>query len=328
MLIEFTLKGIYCPIGGFFIDPTSKVDYALITHAHSDHLKKGSTKYLAHKYTASLIKLRVGKDANVQSIEYGQELTINGVKISFHPSGHVIGSAQIRLEYKGEVWVISGDYKIENDGISGEFEHIKCTHFVTESTFARPEFEWLPQEKIVEDINSWWRGNSEKGVTSLVSAYSLGKSQRLIYNLNKSIGKIVVHDSIKETNDILIDAGIKLDRTFSFNEVDKEDLKNALVITPSFKSLQLLEDKLEGYVTAQASGWMHYPWFRPKSIDRAFVISDHADFKSLIKAVKKSGAENIYTMHGYSAFFAKYLNSIGYNAYAVKISKADQLALM
>lgn len=328
MLLEFTKKGIFCEKGNFYIDPTSGVDYALVTHAHSDHARRGSKNYLAHKHTAAILKLRLGSKINVQEIEYGVDININGVIVTFFPSGHLIGAAQIRVRDGQEVWVVSGDYKLENDNISGQFEHIECTHFITESTFAKPNFEWKPQEDIFNEINSWWNNNSSKGVTSVISAYSLGKSQRMLKNINNSIGKIVVHDSIEETNNMFGQMGFELPKTYSFDEITANDLKSALIITPTFSTLNQLGDKLDGYVTANASGWMQVPWYMSKSLDRGFVISDHADWRGLIKAVEATKAQNIYTVHGFTTYFAKHLNSFGLNAIAVKEKNLDQLQLI
>jgi len=328
MLLEFTTKGIFCEKGNFYIDPTGRVDYALVTHAHSDHAKKGSKHYLAHKHTVAILKLRLGAKIIAQGVEYGENVNINGVKVTFYPSGHVIGSAQIRVTDGFETWVVAGDYKLEPDGITTQFEHIECTHFVTESTFAKPNFEWKPQVEVFDQINNWWQNNSLKNVTSVISAYSLGKSQRLLKNINSSIGKIVIHNSIDETNKIFKELGFVLPKTFLFDEISSEDLKNALVITPSFSTLNQLEDKLEGYVTANASGWMQMPWYMSKSLDRGFIISDHADWNGLMTAVKETKAQNIFVVHGYTTYFAKYLNSLGYNAMAVTEKKLDQLKLI
>lgn len=328
MLLEFTSKGIYCEKGNFYIDPSVGVEYALVTHAHSDHARRGSKHYLAHKYTAEILKLRLSKKIVIQSLDYGKEIDIKGVKVTFFPSGHVIGSAQIRVSYANEVWIVAGDYKLEADNISDQFEHIKCTHFVTESTFAKPEYSWNPQDIVMNEINNWWQRNSNSSVTSVISAYSLGKSQRLLKNIDSSIGKIVVHDSIDETNSIFRNLGFKLPITYKFDEITKEELKNALVITPSFSTLKNLGNKLDGYVMAGASGWMQNPWFIPKSLDKGFVISDHADWNGLVKAVKETEAENIFVVHGFTTYFAKFLNSQGYNAFSVVPKKLDQLTLL
>jgi len=328
MLLEFTNKGIYCSKANFYIDPSASVEFALVTHAHSDHARKGSQNYLAHKHTAAVLKLRLGKKSVIQEVEYGQEINLNGIKVTFYPSGHVIGSAQIKVDDGKEVWVVAGDYKLEPDGITSQFEHIKCTHFVTESTFAKPNFNWQPQTEIFTDMNNWWTRNSSKGVTSVITAYSLGKSQRLLKNIDHNIGKIVVHESISEINNVFKTLGFDLPKTYLFNEVTKEDLKNALVITPSFSNLNNLNDKLEGYVMANASGWMQVPWYVSKSLDKGFVISDHADWKDLLKAIKETEAQNIYVVHGYTTYFAKYLNSIGLNARAITNKKLDQLSLI
>lgn len=327
MLLEFTTKGIYCPKGNFYIDPSVGVDFALITHGHSDHARRGSKKYLAHIDTVEILKLRLGKKINIEGIDYKHEIKINDVNVTFFPSGHIIGASQIRVSDSNETWVVTGDYKLEDDGISKPFEHVECTHFVTESTFAKPNFQWKPQQEVFREMNDWWKENSLKGITSVISAYSLGKSQRILKNIDSNIGKIIVHSTIKETNEVVKKLGYKLPITYSYDEVNSADLKSALIITPSFSTLKELEDKNPTYSFAQASGWMQVRWYRSNNIDKGFIISDHADWNGLITAIKRSKAENIFVMHGYTTYFAKYLNSIGFNARAIKPKTLNQLEL-
>ena len=181
-LIKFTKKGIYCPKADVYIDPWGSVDRALITHAHSDHARRGHKHYLCHNHSINVLILRLG-DINVQGIEYGEKISINGVDISYHPAGHVVGSSQIRIANKKEIWVISGDYKLQNDNVSTPYEPIKCDYFITESTFGIPAFQWEPQSVIIDQINSWWSHNTAHNIPSLISAYSLGKAQRIIQNV-------------------------------------------------------------------------------------------------------------------------------------------------
>src|SRR5438876_1617064 len=191
-LLEFTKKGIYCPQADVFIDPRSRVDKAIITHAHSDHARRGSKFYIAHRNSIPVLRHTLGK-IKVKSVEYGENFSQNGVRISLHPAGHIIGSAQVRFEYNGEVWVVSGDYKLENDGISGEFEHLKCDTFITESTFALPSYKWQSQKKIFADINRWWKDNSRSGIASVLLCYSVGKAQRVLHNVDGSTGPVYAH---------------------------------------------------------------------------------------------------------------------------------------
>lgn len=173
-LLEFTDRGIYCSQGMFYIDPWKPVDDAVITHAHADHAYSGHKRYLAHHLSREVLHYRLG-DITLQTVEYGETVMKNGVAVSLYPAGHVIGSAQIRVEYKGEVWVVSGDYKVENDGISTPFEPVQCHHFISECTFGMPVYTWKPQVHIFEEINNWWRGNLHHGVATVLVGYSFGQ---------------------------------------------------------------------------------------------------------------------------------------------------------
>ena len=195
-LLQFTNKGIYCKQADVYIDPWKKVPKALITHAHSDHARSGHKSYLCTHETLPILRLRLGRNIPASGMDYGESIMINGVKFSFHPAGHIIGSAQIRAEYKGEVWVASGDYKVEDDGISGAFEPVKCHHFITECTFGLPIYKWDKQSITFDQINNWWSDNAVEKTTSLITAYSLGKAQRVIQNVDHSIGKIFTHPAV------------------------------------------------------------------------------------------------------------------------------------
>lgn len=190
MLVQKTNKGLYIPEADVYIDPSRKVARALITHGHADHSRYGHQSYLASRAAVPVIKHRLGSHIHISGMEYGESIMINGVKFSFHPAGHIVGSSQIRIEYRGEVWVASGDYKIEPDGVSENFEPVKCHSFITESTFGKPEFKWKPQDEVFEEMNAWWRANQEQGIISAISAYALGKAQRIINNIDQ-VRKII-----------------------------------------------------------------------------------------------------------------------------------------
>ena len=189
-LLTFTPKGIYCAQADVFLDPTYAVERAIISHAHSDHARNGSRYYLSTKSSEPALRLRLGKNIPLETLPYGKEIIINGVTFSFFPAGHVIGSAQIRVEYKGEVWVYTGDYKLEDDGFAEAFETVKCDTFITESTFGLPIYRWKPQNLVFNEINQWWASNAAQGICSIILAYSLGKAQRIIKNVDHSIGSI------------------------------------------------------------------------------------------------------------------------------------------
>ena len=207
MLIDFTDKGLYCSQGNFYIDPWKPVDKAVITHGHSDHARWGSKSYLCHHFTKPILQLRLG-DNEYQTIGWNEPIHINGVKLSLHPAGHIIGSSQVRIEYNGEVWVISGDYKTEDDGISGAFEPVKCHTFVTESTFGLPIYNWKKQTDIYSAIQHWVSGNITNGKASVLIAYSLGKAQRVLQAVKDVTENIFAHGAVYNMHETLLVAGI------------------------------------------------------------------------------------------------------------------------
>lgn len=318
-LINFTDNGLYCAQGDFHIDPPRPVAKALITHAHSDHARAGHQYYLAQRQTIPILQLRLGHH-HYQAIDWGESLFINGVKISYHPAGHIIGSAQIRLEYQGEVWVVSGDYKLENDGLSGAFEPVVCHTFITESTFGLPLYQWKAQAAIFTDIKNWIRKNKENGKTSVLFAYSLGKAQRLVHNLAADMGKIYVHGAIESTHRALEKAGCPLPPvTYIQPGMDLAEIKGGLVIAPPGAEDSPWMKKLGDTSTGVCSGWMQVRGhFRRRNTDAGFALSDHADWDGLLKAVKATRAEQVYVTHGFSAAFSRYLNENGISAAEVK----------
>lgn len=315
-LLDFTSKGIYCPKGDFYIDPWYPVKNAVITHAHADHSRFGHQYYLAHHDSEYVMRQRLGNDIRIETMDYSQVINFNGVKLSFHPAGHIPGSAQIRLEYRGKVAVVSGDYKLEDDGLSTPFEPVKCHEFVTETTFGLPIYQWRDQKDIFNDINNWWKVNQEKGKTSVIFAYALGKAQRIMKNVDASLGKIYTHGAVENATEALRKTGLQLPETIKItNEINKKDYQGNLIIaTPASIGTPWMK-KMAPYSTGIASGWMMLRGTRRrKAADRGFVLSDHADWKGLLQAVKLSEAETIYSTHGYANVFTKYLQEQGLNA--------------
>ena len=312
-LLTITQSGIYCPRADVYIDPWKPVDKAIITHAHADHARWGSTQYLANTLNETILKLRIGNDINLQLMDYGQSTRINGVSFSFHPAGHIWGSSQVRVEHKGNTWVVSGDYKVESDGFSGDFEPVKCNTFITESTFGLPVFKWKPQDEIIAKINSWWKKNADKDKTSILCAYALGKAQRLIYNVDSSIGEIFVHGAVHNVNQALIAAGAKLPvTTYATNDIEKARYKGSLIITPSSALGTSWLRKFQPYEIATVSGWMNIRGIkRRRNAGMGFVMSDHADWDGLNNAVEQTGAERVLVTHGYTDAYARWLRSKG-----------------
>ena len=313
-LLEFNDKGIYCPPADVYIDPWRPVKKAIITHGHADHSKYGHQHYITQRDNVPIVKHRLGK-VNISGLDYNRSFRVNNVKFSLHPAGHVIGSSQIRVEHKGEVWVVTGDYKTEDDGVCKAFESVKCHSFITECTFGLPVFKWQPQDEVFRDINNWWQENQEERMTSVILAYSLGKAQRILKYLDTKIGKIYTHSAIENMTEVL--------RTYNdfppthriTRHTTKAELKGNVVLAPPSAQGSPWIRKIVPYVTSSASGWMSTRGARRRrAIDKGFVISDHADWDGLLSAIKDTGCEKVICTHGYTDVFAKYLKTIGYDA--------------
>lgn len=311
-LLELTPSGLFCRQADIFIDPWKPVDKAVITHAHADHSRWGMKHYLAHQMSEEVMRLRLGEDIALETLRYNQAIEINGVKLSLHPAGHIPGSSMVRLEYKGKVTVVSGDYKTEDDGLCDPFEPVKCHEFVSECTFGLPIYKWEPQEKIFDAMNTWWKLNASNGMNSVVFGYSLGKAQRILNNLDFSIGEVFVHGAIWNTNQALLKNGLQIpDVPKVTAEIPKSRFKGALIIAaPSAMGTPWMK-RFSPYRTAICSGWMNVRGARRRrAADAGFVLSDHADWDGLISAIKASEAEKVYLTHGNTAVFGKYLEEV------------------
>jgi putative mRNA 3-end processing factor len=323
-LIEFTDKGLYCRAGDFYIDPWRPVEKAVITHAHSDHARWGNKYYLCHVDTRPILQQRLGPNT-YQDIPWNEPVYMNGVRITLFPAGHIIGSSQVRIENNGEIWVVSGDYKLENDGISGQFEPVKCHSFITESTFGLPIYNWKPQSEIYTDIQNWIMKNQEASKTSVLIAYSLGKAQRLLPPIAEITNKIFVHGAVYNIHMALVNAGWKLpDVQRVTPETSKEELKGAVVIAPSSAEGSPWLRRFAPYEIGICSGWMQVRGnARRKNADAGFALSDHADWNGLLQACKETEAECIYATHGFQSVFTRFLNEQGINAKEVKTEYGD-----
>jgi len=331
-LIEFTDKGLYCAQGQFYIDPWRPVDKAVITHAHSDHARPGSGSYLCHRLTLPLLQLRLGPTGNgpqqgveaasgvYQGIEWGEPVFLNGVRVSLHPAGHVIGSSQVRIEYKGEVWVVSGDYKTEDDGISGAFEPVRCHVFITESTFGLPIYNWKPQPAIFSDIQDWVAENRARERTSVLIAYSLGKAQRLLTGLEPVGAEVFVHGAVWNVHQALVNAGVVLPPVQRvMPDMPKEWFRGKVVIAPGSAEDSSWMRRFNPFAVGICSGWMQVRGnVRRRNADAGFAMSDHADWKGLLGAIEATGAEKVYVTHGFQAALSRYLNERGIEAAEVR----------
>jgi putative mRNA 3-end processing factor len=322
-LLQFTPNGLYCPQADVYIDPMKKVKKAIITHAHSDHARAGHNHYAATPLTGLIMKHRIGPGISVEEFDYHNKWKINDVLFSFHPAGHIPGSAQLRVEYKGEVWVVSGDYKTHHDGISTPFEPVSCHTFITESTFGLPVFRWENQDVVLQQIIEWWSENQQKGKQSVLIAYSLGKAQRLIHMLKDNpAGKVWVHGAVHSINELFETAGLKFGNALVWNkESQKTNWQGDLIIAPPSVIGSRWIKRFQPYSLGIASGWMAMRGTRRRrAADRGFVLSDHADWNELHQAIQSSNAERVITTHGYAHILSKYLNEKGINSHPAGIS--------
>ena len=308
-------EGLYCPPGDFYIDPWRPVPRAVITHAHSDHARIGHGHYLAAQPSEGVLRARLG-EIDLQTLAYGERIVHNGVGLSLHPAGHVLGSAQVRLEHGGQVWVASGDYKVAPDRTCAPFEPVKCDVFITESTFGLPIYRWCPDDELFADINGWWGRNVLAGRASVLTCYSFGKAQRILSGVDPSIGPIVVHGAVEPLNRAYRAAGVGLPPTQMVTDVkDRADLKRALVICPPSAAASPWIRRFGDASTAFASGWMQLRGARRRGgWDRGFVLSDHADWPGLMSAIGATGARRIIVTHGSIPVMVRYLTEQGLQA--------------
>lgn len=303
-LLVHTASGLYCPEADVYLDPWRPVGRAFITHAHADHARPGSGSYIVHRLSVPLLHHRLNTTSEqVRGLEYGESCTVRGVRFSFYPAGHVPGSAQILVEARGERWVFSGDYKTEADGFTTPIEPVHCDTFISECTFGLPIFSWRPQGEVFAEIHSWWRSNREQGVASVIAAYSLGKAQRVLTNLNRSIGPVYVHPAIQKLNQVL---GLDIQSLEAPTSIAKSEYPLVLV-PPAVLGTPWLK-RCGEHRTASVSGWMAISGMRRRrGVDKGFVLSDHADFAGLTQIIEATGAEQVFLTHGYTAQFGRYL---------------------
>lgn len=319
-LVTLREAGLYCEAGDFYIDPWLPVARAVITHAHADHARPGHDRYLAAREGEKVLRVRLGSDATIETIAYGAPIFINGVRVLLYPAGHILGSAQVRIEHRGEVWAVSGDYRIEADVTCAAFEPVRCDAFVTESTFGLPVYRWQQQAKLFAEINEWWRANREAGKASVLFAYALGKAQRILAGIDASIGPIVVHGAVESLNQAYRDGGVDLPKTLRAAELNKRfDSSRSLVIAPPSAQRTPWLKRFGNYSDAFASGWMQIRGARRRrAVDRGFALSDHADWPGLLAAIEATGAHRVFVTHGQVPVMVRWLAERGYDARALE----------
>jgi putative mRNA 3-end processing factor len=313
-------EGLYCPPGDFYIDPWRPVSRAVITHAHADHARRGHAHYLAATAARGLMRARLG-DVTLQCLDYGQSIVHHGVRLSLHPAGHVLGSAQVRLEHGGQVWVASGDYKVNPDPTCTPFEPVRCDVFITESTFGLPIYRWHSDDELFGQINAWWAANAAQGRASVLMGYSLGKAQRLLSGLDPAIAPILVHPAVEAINRVYREGAVALPTTgalpSSSAAAKAAALAGAVLLCPPNALTPALLRRLGDVSTAFASGWMQLRGGRRRAgYDRGFALSDHADWPGLQAAIAATGAQRVIVTHGSVAVMVRHLLERGLQAQA------------
>ncbi|MGZ9030523.1 MAG: ligase-associated DNA damage response exonuclease [Burkholderiaceae bacterium] len=319
--------GLYCPAGDFYIDPWRPVERAVITHAHGDHARTGHTNYLAAAPCERVLRARLG-DISLQTVEYGATIDLSGTRIALHPAGHVLGSAQVRIEHRGRVWVASGDYKVEGDPTCAPFEPVRCDAFITESTFGLPIYRWPSSGEVFGDIRRWWSANAAEGRASVLFCYAFGKAQRVLAGIDPSIGPLLVHGAMQPLNRAYRASGVPLPETRLASEVtDKTELSRALVLAPPSAQGTPWLKRFGDYSDAFASGWMQLRGTRRRrALDRGFVLSDHADWPGLMQAIGATGAQRVIVTHGQVPVMVRWLREQGLDAEAFETEFGDERA--
>ncbi|WP_457447788.1 ligase-associated DNA damage response exonuclease [Roseateles sp. P5_E4] len=335
-LITRRPEGLYCEAGGFHIDPWRPVARAVITHAHADHCREGHGAYLAHSDAEGLMRSRMGPDMAFQGLAYGEPLQLGEVTVSLHPAGHVLGSAQVRVEHRGEVWVVSGDYFVsgavnaegEANTTCAPFEPVRCDVFITEATFALPIYRWAPQTEVLAEMRTWWADCAAQGKQALLMGYSLGKAQRLVAGLATADapGPVLVHAAVARLNEAYRAAGVALPEVETVTpETNFKALRGALVIAPPAVQDSRWAKALGPHSDAFASGWMRLRGARRRrSVDRGFVFSDHADWPGLLSAIQSTGARRVIVTHGDEGALVRYLSELGLQAEAFATEYGDE----
>jgi putative mRNA 3-end processing factor len=315
-LVEATADGLWCRVGGFHIDPWRPVPRAVITHAHGDHLRPGSGEYLTSAVGAALAARRLPPEAAVKAFAYGERFELGAAQVSLHPAGHVLGSAQVRIEHEGRVWVVSGDYKRDPDPTCAPFEPVPCEVFISEATFALPAYRWPAPAAVAAEIHEWWQGNRRRGAASVLFAYALGKAQRVLAELMRCTEEpIYLHGAVAALTDIYRREGVAMLPTLAVADEPAAHYSGALIIAPPSAAGSPWMRRFGDCRTGFCSGWMRVRGDRRRrGYDRGFVLSDHADWPSLLCTFRDSGARRILLTHGHGDTMSRYLREQGIDA--------------
>lgn len=315
-LIVSTDAGLYCPAGDFYIDPARGVPRAVITHAHADHARSGSKHYWCAAPGYGPVRARLGSGGGITAVEYGQHFTLGEARVSLHPAGHVLGSAQVRVEVGGKVWVLSGDYKRERDPTCLPFEPQRCDVFITEATFALPAYAWPDPAEVAQDLFDWWQQAKREGQCALLCAYALGKAQRILAELLRHTNETVyLHDSITPLVKLYRQQHVAMLPTEPVAQQPKFfDWRGRLVLAPPGVAGTPWIKRFQPCSLGFASGWMGVRGTQRRQWDRGFILSDHADWNGLLRSIEDTGARRVIAMHGHTEMLIDVLRARGIEA--------------
>ncbi|MDX1570831.1 MAG: ligase-associated DNA damage response exonuclease [Xanthomonadales bacterium] len=326
-LIVPSPAGLYCPAGDFHIDPMRPVDRAIVTHGHADHARSGSRRYWTSEKSLSILEHRLGSDQDYSPVGYGESFELGDVSVSLHPAGHILGSAQVRIDDGKQVWVVSGDYKRAPDPTADDFEPVRCDVFVTESTFALPAYRWPDTPQVAQEVLAWWEEARAADRPAVLFCYALGKAQRLLAELAGALDRpVYVHGAMVPLVDCYRRAGVALPETAPVSgEKRGHEFKGELIIAPPSAAGTPWMRRFAGCSTGFASGWMRIRGNRRRrGYDRGFVLSDHADWPGLIRTIRETGARRIICMHGQAEILVRYLNEeMGLSAERLREARSD-----
>jgi putative mRNA 3-end processing factor len=328
-LVVTSGEGLYCRAGDFHIDPWRPVPRAVITHAHGDHARPGSGAYWVAEPGTAIARIRLGEDARIMPLAYAEAVELGRTRVSLHAAGHVLGSAQVRIECADRVAVVSGDFKRDADPTCAPFEPIACDTFVTEATFALPVYRWPDASQVVRELREWWLGNRERGETSIVCCYALGKAQRILAELSRLTDETVyIHGALAALTAAYREAGVAMAPTARVvDQPPKHDFRGALVLAPPAASRSPWMKRFRPAQVAFASGWMRIRGNRRRlGYDRGFVLSDHADWPGLVATIEQTGARRVLATHGYTDGLILHLRAQGIDAGALATPYGDEEA--
>ncbi len=320
-LVVTTAAGLHCPAGAFHVDPWGPADLAVVSHAHADHARPGCRQYLCAEAGVALLRHRLGPDATIRGLAYGERLALGSTTLSLHPAGHVLGSAQVRIEHAGRVWVVSGDYKRAADPTCAPFEVVPCDVFLSEATFALPIYRWEDPGDVAAEIHAWWQSNPDR--PCVLFAYALGKAQRILAELGFLTDRpVLTHGAVEAFVRLYREAGVAMLPTEPMAEAPrKRDLAGALVLAPPSARATPWMRRFASAEVALASGWMRVRGPRRRQgYDRGFALSDHADWPALLRTIDETGARRVLLSHGHGEELARFLRDQGREAEAIATS--------